>query len=113
MRWGACRECSDPQAILDRVARERIRLGLAIDVQRNDQRILLVPNVDDAGALDFPSFVARYDDLVARSRSNELTVDDFHGTTVTLTNPGMIGTAMSVPRLMAGQVRGRIVVRID
>ena len=83
--------------------RPEIHLGLAIDLQRNDQRVLLVPNMKNAAALDFPTFVARYDELVARARANRLSVDDFQGTTVTLTNPGMLGTAMSVPRLMAGQ----------
>ncbi|TXI59262.1 multifunctional oxoglutarate decarboxylase/oxoglutarate dehydrogenase thiamine pyrophosphate-binding subunit/dihydrolipoyllysine-residue succinyltransferase subunit, partial [Mycolicibacterium mageritense] len=32
-----------------------------------------------------------------------LTVEDFQGTTITLTNPGTIGTNHSVPRLMRGQ----------
>ena len=36
-------------------------------------------------------------------RSNKLTPDDFAGATVTLTNPGTIGTVQSVPRLMPGQ----------
>ncbi|MFW5955259.1 MAG: multifunctional oxoglutarate decarboxylase/oxoglutarate dehydrogenase thiamine pyrophosphate-binding subunit/dihydrolipoyllysine-residue succinyltransferase subunit, partial [Rhodothermales bacterium] len=36
-------------------------------------------------------------------RNNQLEVSDFEGTTATLTNPGMIGTTMSVARLMPGQ----------
>ncbi len=80
-----------------------IHLGLAIDVERRGERVLLVPNLKDAGSLDFPSFVAAYDDLVARTRQGRLAVEDFQGTTVTLTNPGTIGTALSIPRLMSGQ----------
>jgi len=93
----------DRAGVPHRRVRPKIHLGLAIDIQRNDQRVLLVPNIKDAAAHDFPSFVARYDDLVARARSNQLAVADFQDTTVTLTNPGMLGTAMSVPRLMSGQ----------
>jgi 2-oxoglutarate dehydrogenase E1 component len=91
------------EGVPHRVPGGTIRLGLAIDVERGGERLLLVPNVKDAGVLDFPSFVAAYDDLVARARRNELAVSDFEGTTVTLTNPGMIGTSLSVPRLMEGQ----------
>ncbi len=86
-----------------RLPRPAVHLGIAIDVERKGERSLLVPNIRNAERLDFPSFVAAYDDLVARARAGRLGVDDFAGTTVTLTNPGMIGTAMSVPRLMAGQ----------
>jgi 2-oxoglutarate dehydrogenase E1 component len=83
--------------------RERINLGLAIDLQRGERRVLLVPNLKDAGRLTFSEFVAAYNGLVLRARQNKLEVDEFQDTTVTLTNPGMLGTAMSVPRLMAGQ----------
>jgi multifunctional 2-oxoglutarate metabolism enzyme len=86
-----------------RVPGAAIGLGLAIDLERRGERLLLVPNLKDAGSLDFPSFVAAYDDLVTRARQGKLAVEDFHGTTVTLTNPGTVGTALSVPRLMSGQ----------
>jgi multifunctional 2-oxoglutarate metabolism enzyme len=86
-----------------RTRRRAIHLGLAIDVERRGERVLLVPNLKDAASLDFPSFVAAYDDLVVRARANKLQVEDFQGTTVSLTNPGMLGTALSVPRLMEGQ----------
>ena len=55
------------------------------------------------GRLDLDGFVSAYEDLVARARTGRLEVEDFRGTTVTLTNPGMIGTLHSVPRLMPGQ----------
>ena len=54
-------------------------------------------------SLDFAQFVAAFDDIVARARSNKLTVQDFEGTTISLTNPGTVGTLGSVPRLMPGQ----------
>jgi multifunctional 2-oxoglutarate metabolism enzyme len=81
-----------------------VNLGLAIDQQKADgTRTLLVPNIRNADTLDFAAFHAAYEDLIRRARANKLTVDDFAGTTVSLTNPGTIGTLHSVPRLMPGQ----------
>jgi len=87
---------------------DEIGLGVAVDVQKSDgSRTLLVPTLRDAAGTDFMGFVAKYDDLIARARINKLTMDDFGGTTVSLTNPGGIGTVQSVPRLM--QTQGVIV----
>ena len=81
-----------------------VNFGLAIDVPRPDgTRMLLVPNVKAADTLTFREFMAAYDDLVERGRNGKLGAEDFAGTTVSLTNPGGIGTMMSVPRLMRGQ----------
>ncbi len=88
---------------LYRVPGDRIHVGLAIDLEKRGERVLLVPCLKDAQGLDFPSFLAAYDDLVARARMGRLAVEDFEGTSITLTNPGTIGTALSVPRLMGGQ----------
>ena len=83
---------------------EHVNFGLAIDVQKPDgTRTLLVPSIKGAGKMDFAGFWTAYEDVVRRARSNKLTADDFVGTTITLTNPGTIGTVHSVPRLMAGQ----------
>jgi 2-oxoglutarate decarboxylase len=87
-----------------RVARDTVSLGLAVDVTKKDgTRALLVPNVKNAQSMDFGAFLAAYDDVVKRARAGKLTLDDFQGTTMTLTNPGTIGTSASSPRLMAGQ----------
>lgn len=80
-----------------------VNLGLAIDVERRGRRSLLVPNIKDAGTMSFTRLLGTYNDLVVRAREGKLQVADFQGTTATLTNPGMIGTALSVPRLMPGQ----------
>ncbi len=87
-----------------RVRRQLIRFGLAVDVARSDgSRTLLVPSVPRAQAMRFREFTAAADDVIARARSGKLKVSDFEGTTVSLTNPGTLGTTASVPRLMAGQ----------
>jgi 2-oxoglutarate dehydrogenase E1 component len=81
-----------------------VNIGVAIDVAKPDgSRQLLVPSIKATQAMDFATFWASYEDMVRRARAGALGVDDFTGTTITLTNPGTIGTNFSVPRLMAGQ----------
>ena len=83
---------------------DHIGLGIAVDIARSDgTRSLMVPCIRDAETLDFAAFVERYDEQIAKIRENRLTADDMRGVTVTITNPGTIGTQQSVPRLMAGQ----------
>ncbi|SDC28849.1 multifunctional oxoglutarate decarboxylase/oxoglutarate dehydrogenase thiamine pyrophosphate-binding subunit/dihydrolipoyllysine-residue succinyltransferase subunit [Microbacterium enclense] len=86
------------------VAPAHVNLGIAIDMPKPDgSRALLVPSIKRADTLTFGEFLASYEDLVRRARGNKLTPGDFQGTTVSLTNPGGIGTVHSVPRLMRGQ----------
>ncbi|MEY3278444.1 MAG: hypothetical protein RLZZ426_930, partial [Actinomycetota bacterium] len=86
------------------VRNQSINFGLAIDLAKPDgTRQLLVPNIKNAEQMDFNTFWLTYEDVVRKARNNKLTVDDFAGTTTSLTNPGTIGTVHSVPRLMAGQ----------
>jgi 2-oxoglutarate dehydrogenase E1 component len=87
-----------------RVEPEGLGFGLAVDVQRKDgSRGLVVPVIKKADNLDFAAFHAAYEALVEKSRTNRLMPDDFAGATMSLTNPGGLGTVASVPRLMAGQ----------
>ncbi len=87
-----------------RLSRAQINLGIAIDVPGKDgARSLLVPNIKNAGQLNFYEYVAAFDDLVARARQGKLTTADFQGTTISLTNPGTVGTVSSNPRLVPGQ----------
>ncbi|GIH28902.1 alpha-ketoglutarate decarboxylase [Acrocarpospora phusangensis] len=83
---------------------EHVGMGLAIDVQKSDgTRQLLVPSIKQADTLDFQHFWMAYEEIVRKARAGKLGVDDFQGTTISLTNPGTIGTVHSVPRLMPGQ----------
>ncbi len=83
---------------------EHVNLGLAIDVRKDDgSRQLLVPSIKAAETMDFRQFWTAYEDTVRKARTSKLTVEDFAGTTISLTNPGTIGTEHSVPRLLAGQ----------
>ena len=81
-----------------------VNLGIAVDVEKKDgSRTLMVPVITNAGAMDFASFKAAFDELIEKARTNTLSADDLVGANMTLTNPGGIGTGASVPRLMPGQ----------
>lgn len=83
---------------------EHINLGLAIDLpQKDGSRALVVAAIKECETLDFKGFIDAYEDIVARSRKNKLKIDDFQGVTISLTNPGGIGTRHSIPRLTKGQ----------
>ena len=86
------------------VTPEHINLGLAIDTtQKNGERALVVAAIKEAETLTFDQFVDKYEDIVKRSREGALTLEDYQGVTISLTNPGGIGTTHSIPRLMQGQ----------
>jgi len=86
------------------IEHEQINLGLAIDLAKPDgTRQLLVPVIRGTQKMDFIQFWSAYEELVRKARSGSLEAGDFQGATLSLTNPGGIGTVHSVPRLMAGQ----------
>jgi 2-oxoglutarate dehydrogenase E1 component len=87
-----------------KVTPEHVNLGLAVDVAKKDgSRTLLVPKITQADTMEFSSFFAAYNEILRKVYANQITPEDFAGTTVSLTNPGTIGTVHSVPRLMPGQ----------
>ena len=86
------------------IRNEHVNMSLAVDVEkRNGTRTLLVPVVRNADTYDFAGFLAEYEEIIRKVRNNKLSPDDFAGATISLTNPGTIGTVQSVPRLMPGQ----------
>ena len=87
-----------------RIKRREVNLGVAVDLTKKDgTRSLLVPNIKNANSLSFSEFLDAYDDVIKRARDGKLQISDFQGTTISLTNPGTLGTVASIPRLMAGQ----------
>ncbi|WP_134322531.1 multifunctional oxoglutarate decarboxylase/oxoglutarate dehydrogenase thiamine pyrophosphate-binding subunit/dihydrolipoyllysine-residue succinyltransferase subunit [Cumulibacter soli] len=81
-----------------------VGLGLAIDLAKPDgSRTLVVASIKNCEQLDFAQFHAAYEDIVRRARANKLTLEDYQGTTISLTNPGTVGTNHSMARLMSGQ----------
>ena len=87
-----------------RIVRKRVNFGLAVDVKAKDgTSTLMVPSIKNAGELSFTDYLAAFDDIVSRARTSKLTPADFQSTTISLTNPGTVGTFGSVPRLVVGQ----------
>jgi 2-oxoglutarate dehydrogenase E1 component len=87
-----------------KVVPEHVNLGIAVDVAKKDgTRTLFVPNIKQADTMDFSQFFAAYNDVLRKVFTNQVQPSDFASTTVTLTNPGTIGTVHSVPRLMPMQ----------
>jgi len=87
-----------------RIKRKSVNIGLAVDLTKEDgSRLLMVPSVKNAQDLTFAEFIKEYDNLISKARNNKLDLNDLDGTSVSLTNPGMIGTSFSNPRLMSGQ----------
>ena len=83
---------------------QHINMGLAVDVAKSDgSRTLVVPVLREVDRLSFAEFLVAYEDVVRKVKQNKLTVADFQCATISLTNPGTIGTVQSVPRLMPGQ----------
>ncbi|WP_344419768.1 multifunctional oxoglutarate decarboxylase/oxoglutarate dehydrogenase thiamine pyrophosphate-binding subunit/dihydrolipoyllysine-residue succinyltransferase subunit [Amycolatopsis minnesotensis] len=86
------------------VTPEHVNFGLAIDMKgKEGARTLVVASIKATEDMSFLQFWQAYEDIVKKARNNKLTADDFAGTTISLTNPGGIGTNHSVPRLQAGQ----------
>jgi multifunctional 2-oxoglutarate metabolism enzyme len=80
-----------------------VHLGVAVDLERKDgSRTLMVPRIRDADKMAFPEFIAAFDDVIRRTRAGTLDPGDLQGNTITLTNPGTVGTIASLPRLMRG-----------
>ncbi|MFZ4621020.1 MAG: multifunctional oxoglutarate decarboxylase/oxoglutarate dehydrogenase thiamine pyrophosphate-binding subunit/dihydrolipoyllysine-residue succinyltransferase subunit [Bacteroidota bacterium] len=82
----------------------QINIGIAVDMTRKDgSRSLLVPNIKDAEGMNFAQFLSAYDSIIEKARKSALDPSDFQSTSITLTNPGTVGTVSSTPRLMPGQ----------
>ena len=87
-----------------RLENQSINLGIAIDIEKKDgSRNLLVPNIKGGEVMNFAEFFAAYNEQVKKARDGKLAIEDFQGTTISLTNPGTLGTVASNPRLMSGQ----------
>lgn len=83
---------------------DSVNLGIAVDLPNKDgTRNLVVPNIKGVDKMNFREFLHAYAELIDKARTGKLQIDDFQGTSISITNPGTIGTVSSVPRLMQGQ----------
>lgn len=105
---GTIQQLNNAYTVIDGVShlvkKPNVNLGLAVDLEKKDgSRSLIVPNIKKANSMNFRQFFEAYNDIINRARKNKIDISDFQGTTITLTNPGTIGTVASQPRLMLGQ----------
>src|SRR5947209_2874202 len=94
---------TDDQGKPAMVAPEHVNLGLAIDLKTAKGRSLVVASIKGCEVMTFAQFWQAYEDVIRKAREGKLTAEDLAATTISLTNPGTIGTNHSVPRLMSGQ----------
>jgi multifunctional 2-oxoglutarate metabolism enzyme len=68
---------NDSYAIQDgapvRIKRQSVNLGIAVDMQKKDgSRTLLVPNIKGSNQMSFAEFLAAYDGIIKKARTNKL-----------------------------------------
>ncbi len=78
-----------------------VNLGIAVSLGDDG---LIVPVVPRAQELSVEGLAARIKDIARRARSRQLTPDDVHGGTFTITNPGQYGSIMATPIINLPQV---------
>jgi 2-oxoglutarate dehydrogenase E2 component (dihydrolipoamide succinyltransferase) len=80
---------------------EQVNLGIAVALGEEG---LIVPVVRGAQDLSPEGLSRRIRDLARRARSRQLSPDDVHGATFTITNPGQFGSMMATPVIAQPQV---------
>jgi len=75
------------------VLKKSYNIGIATDTENG----LVVPVVKDADRKDVFEIAAEIQQLAARARSGQLTLDDVHGSTFTMTNQGSVGGLFATP----------------
>jgi pyruvate/2-oxoglutarate dehydrogenase complex dihydrolipoamide acyltransferase (E2) component len=79
----------------------RVHLGVAVSLGAEG---LIVPVIHDAQELSPEGLGARIKEVARRARSRQLTPDDVHGATFTITNPGAAGAVFATPVINLPQV---------
>jgi len=75
-------------------------IGMAIGAEEG----LVVPVIRDADRLSFADIEKYIKELVIKTQSGKLSIDDLRGGTFTITNGGVFGSLMSTPILNPPQV---------
>ncbi len=78
-----------------------VNLGIAVSLGEDG---LIVPVIPRAHELSVEGLAARVKDIARRARARQLTPDDVHGGTFTITNPGQYGSIMATPIINLPQV---------
>ena len=99
------------------VYKRDVNMGVAVAMDSG----LIVPVIKNAGEKNFVELSLAVKDFAERARSKHLTVDEVHGGTFTITNPGVFGGLFGTPIinqpqvaiLCVGAIEKRPVVRDD
>ena len=75
------------------VLKKSYNIGIATDTENG----LVVPVVKDADRKDVFEIAAEIQRLAAKARAGQLTLDDVHGSTFTITNQGSVGGLFASP----------------
>jgi len=82
------------------VLHEDVNLGIAVALEDG----LIVPVIRRAQRLSLEGLAAEISELAQRARAGELSPDDTHGGTFTITNPGQFGAILATPIINQPQV---------
>ncbi|MGO4147603.1 2-oxoglutarate dehydrogenase E1 component [Paenarthrobacter sp. YAF11_1] len=79
-----------------------VNLGVAVDVETSAGHSIMVPVIQDAASLTFPSLVEQLGQLSQECRAGTIAVNRLRGATLILTSTGRFGSTTGVPLLPAG-----------
>ena len=82
------------------VYKQDVHLGIAVALKTG----LIVPVIKNAGEKNLLGLSRAIADVAARARAKQLTPDEVHGGTFTITNPGQIGSQFGMPIINQPQV---------
>ena len=82
------------------VYKQDVHLGIAVALETG----LIVPVIKNAGEKNLLGLSRAIADVAARARAKQLTPDEVHGGTFTITNPGQLGAQFGMPIINQPQV---------
>ena len=86
------------------VIKRDINLGCAVALGEDGLGGLIVPNIKNAGSLNFAGIARGLNDIAQRARSKKLKPDDVQGGTFTVTNVGVFGNIIGYPIISQPQL---------
>lgn len=83
------------------IKKKNINIGMAVALSNGN---LIVPVIKNADNLSLAGLTKKVNEIVRKSRNNELTADDLSGGTFTISNVGSFGNIMGTPIIVQPQV---------
>lgn len=86
------------------IIKRDINLGCAVALGEGGLDGLIVPNIKNAGSLNFTGIARGLNDVANRARTKKLKPDDVQGGTFTVTNVGVFGNILGYPIISQPQL---------